>query len=138
MISPVHLLLLHLHKSQGLRRRGMTRGDDEMRWNDWSVCVCVCVCGYCTYVRSGYGAESGIRTAHFDRQSPWAHWPPVMTAGQRQKRATALGASGFAYKMLLWPDLAFMGNPLNSDPFKLKWTFLAGAVAPRSQIICMV
>lgn len=64
--------------------------------------------------------------------------PWVMTAGQRQKRATALGASGFAYKMLLWPDLAFMGNPLNSDPFKLKWTFLAGAAAPRSQIICMV
>lgn len=90
------------------------------------------------YDRNEYGAESGIRMAHFDRQAPWAHWPPVMTAGQRQKRATALGASGFAYKILLWPDLAFMGNPLNSDPFKLKWTFLAGATAPRSQIICMV
>lgn len=75
---------------------------------------------------------------HVDRQLTLARWPPVMTAGQRQKRAAALGASGFAYKMLLWPDLAFMGNPLNSDPFKLKWTFLAEAKAPRSQIICMV
>lgn len=75
---------------------------------------------------------------HFDRQLPLAHWPLVMTAGQRQKQAAAFGASGFAYKMLLWPDLAFMGNPLNSDPFKLKWTFLADAKAPRSQIICMV
>lgn len=64
--------------------------------------------------------------------------PRIMSAGQRQNQTTALGASGFAYKMLLWPNLAFMGNPLNSDPFKLKWTFLAGAVAPRSQIICMV
>lgn len=88
--------------------------------------------------RNGCGVESGIKTAQFDRQPPWARWPPVMTAGQRQEQATALGASGFAYKMLLWPDLAFMGNPLNSDPFKLKWTFLAGTVAPRSQIICMV
>lgn len=75
---------------------------------------------------------------HFDRQLPLARWPLVMTAGQRQKQAAAFGASGFAYKMLLWPDLAFMGNPLNSDPFKLKWTFLAEAEAPRSQIICMV
>lgn len=81
---------------------------------------------------------SGRIVVHFDRQLPLARWPLVMTAGQRQKQAAAFGASGFAYKMLLWPDLAFMGNPLNSDPFKLKWTFLAEAEAPRSQIICMV
>lgn len=103
------------------------------------VCVCesfcLCLQAHCVFDRNGCGVESGVQ---FDRQPPWAHWPPVMTAGQRQKQATALGASGFAYKMLLWPDLAFMGNPLNSDPFKLKWTFLAGTVAPRSQIICMV
>lgn len=89
-----------------------------------------------TGMDTGQGVEP--ERVYFDRQLPQARWPPVMTAGQRQKRATALGASGFAYKMLLWPDLAFMGNPLNSDPFKLKWTFLAGAAAPRSQIICMV
>lgn len=84
------------------------------------------------------GRSDHVVVVHVDRQLPLARWPPVMTAGQRQKQAAALGASGFAYKMLLWPDLAFMGNPLNSDPFKLKWTFLAEAKAPRSQIICMV
>lgn len=96
--------------------------------------------GGASAVEPGVGRSDHVVVVfvHVDRQLPLACWPPVMTAGQRQKQAAALGASGFAYKMLLWPDLAFMGNPLNSDPFKLKWTFLAEAKAPRSQIICMV
>lgn len=134
----VALFVARLHKSQGLLDKTF---QEIIRWDGMigvNSFLRVSLCAHCTYYRDGWMAESTIRMAHFDRQPLWAQWPPLMTAGQKQKRTTALGACGFAYKMLLWPDLAFMGNPLNSDPFKLKWTFLAGAGALRSQIICMV
>lgn len=85
------------------------------------VCVCAWQAHFMCDSRGVRHAESSIRKAQFDRQLPWALWPRGNDSSTEAEMSLCSRASGFAYKMLLWPDLAFMGNPLNSNGNGLSW-----------------